>query len=45
VKVGAETPFTRQFCRYVSPRTLAEIDAELLATEARLRELLAGLGS
>jgi len=38
-----EIPFTRHFYEYVPPRPLAEIDAELLATEERLRELLAGL--
>jgi type I restriction enzyme M protein len=42
-KVGLEIPFTRHFYEYVPPRPLAEIDAELLATEARLRNLLAGL--
>jgi type I restriction enzyme M protein len=42
-KVGVEIPFTRHFHEYVPPRRLAEIDAELLATEARLRNLLAGL--
>ncbi len=44
-KVGVEIPFTRHFYEYVPPRPLAEIDAELLATEQRLRELLAGLTS
>jgi len=43
VKVGVEIPFTRHFYEYVPPRPLAEIDAELLAAEERLRELLAGL--
>ena len=43
VKVGVEIPFTRHFYEYVPPRPLAEIDAELLASEERLRELLAGL--
>jgi type I restriction enzyme M protein len=42
-KVGFEIPFTRQFYEYVPPRPLAEIDAELLATEERIRELLTGL--
>jgi type I restriction enzyme M protein len=42
-KVGVEIPFTRHFYEYVPPRPLAEIDDELMATEARLRELLAGL--
>lgn len=43
VKVGVEIPFTRYFYEYVPPRPVAEIDAELLAAEERLRELLAGL--
>ncbi|MGQ0464412.1 MAG: type I restriction-modification system subunit M [Sporichthyaceae bacterium] len=42
-KVGFEIPFTRHFYEYVPPRPLAEIDAELLATEERIRELLSGL--
>ena len=42
-KVGVEIPFTRHFYEHVPPRPLAEIDAELLAMEKRLRELLAGL--
>lgn len=42
-RVGVEIPFTRHFYEYVPQRPLAEIDAELLATEARIRELLAGL--
>jgi type I restriction enzyme M protein len=36
-KVGVEIPFTRHFYEYVPPRPLAEIDAELLATEARIQ--------
>jgi len=35
VKVGVESPFTRHFYEYVPPRPLAEIDAELMATEQR----------
>jgi type I restriction enzyme M protein len=42
-KVGVEIPFTRHFYEYVPPRPLAGIDAELLATEERLRQLLAEL--
>ena len=42
-KVGFEIPFTRHFYEYVPPRSLVEIDSELLATEERLRQLLAGL--
>jgi type I restriction enzyme M protein len=41
-KVGVEIPFIRHFYEYLPPRPLAEIDAELLAAEERLRELLAG---
>ena len=32
-KIGHEIPFTRQFCEYVPPRPLAEIDPVLLETE------------
>jgi type I restriction enzyme M protein len=42
-KVGVEIPFTRHFYEYVPPRPLAELDAELLASEERLRQLLSGL--
>jgi len=42
-KIGYEIPFTRHFYEYVPPRPLAEIDAELLETEARIQELLGGL--
>ena len=42
-KIGYEIPFTRHFYEYVPPRPLAEIDAELLATEAKIQELLSGL--
>ena len=42
-KIGYEIPFTRHFYEHVPPRPLAEIDAELLATEQRIQELLAGL--
>lgn len=44
-KVGVEIPFTRHFYEYVPPRPLAEIDAELLAAEERLRELFGALAS
>jgi type I restriction enzyme M protein len=42
-RVGVEIPFTRHFYEYVPPRPLHEIDADLLATEDRIRELLSGL--
>ncbi len=42
-KVGVEVPFTRHWYRYVLPRPLTEIDAESVATEARIRESLAAL--
>lgn len=42
-KMGYEIPFTRHFYEYVAPRSLAEIDAELLETEKRIQELLGGL--
>jgi type I restriction enzyme M protein len=40
-KVGYEIPFTRQFYRYVPPRPLAEIDAEIKASQQRILKLLA----
>lgn len=39
-KVGYEIPFTRHFYKYVPPRPLAEIDAELNERAARIVELL-----
>ena len=39
-KVGYEIPFTRQFYRYVPPRPLAEIDADLEKQVAKIMELL-----
>ena len=42
-KIGYEIPFTRHFYEYVPPRPLAEIDAELIETEKKIQELLAGL--
>lgn len=39
-KVGYEIPFTRHFYRYVPPRPLAEIDAELEAQVAKILTLL-----
>ena len=39
-KVGYEIPLTRQFYRYVPPRPLEEIDAEIQALEAKIEALL-----
>jgi len=39
-KIGYEIPLTRHFYKYVPPRPLAEIDAEIKALEAEIRELL-----
>ncbi|MGO4258776.1 type I restriction-modification system subunit M [Marmoricola sp. RAF53] len=39
-KIGYEVPFTRHFYKYVPPRPLAEIDADLEAQVARILELL-----
>jgi type I restriction enzyme M protein len=39
-KVGYEIPFTRQFYKYVPPRPLAEIDADLEKQVAKIMELL-----
>lgn len=39
-KVGYEIPFTRQFYKYVPPRPLAEIDADLERQVAKIIELL-----
>ena len=39
-KVGYEIPFTRHFYRYVSPRPLKEIDADLERQVAKILELL-----
>jgi type I restriction enzyme M protein len=39
-KVGCEIPFTRQFYKYVPPRPLAEIDADLEKQVAKIMELL-----
>jgi len=42
-KIGYEIPFTRHFYEYVPPRALADIDADLAATERRIQEILGGL--
>ena len=39
-KLGYEIPLTRHFYKYVPPRPLAEIDAEIKSLEAEIRELL-----
>ena len=39
-KVGYETPLTRHFYRYVPPRPLPEIDAEIRALEGEIQQLL-----
>jgi type I restriction enzyme M protein len=39
--VGYEIPFTRQFYKYVPPRPLEEIDAELKALAGEIVGLLA----
>jgi type I restriction enzyme M protein len=39
-KVGYEIPLTRQFYRYVPPRPIAEIDAEITALEEEIQRLL-----
>jgi type I restriction enzyme M protein len=40
-KIGYEIPLTRHFYKYVAPRSLEEIDAELKALEEEIQELLA----
>ncbi|MHB1576692.1 MAG: type I restriction-modification system subunit M [Candidatus Dormibacteria bacterium] len=39
-KIGHEIPLTRHFYKYVPPRPLAEIDAEIKALEGEIQELL-----
>ncbi|MBA2556031.1 MAG: SAM-dependent DNA methyltransferase, partial [Chloroflexi bacterium] len=39
-KIGYEIPLTRHFYRYVPPRPLEEIDAEIKQLEAEIQELL-----
>lgn len=39
-KLGYEIPLTRHFYKYVPPRPLAEIDAEIKALEAEIQDLL-----
>jgi type I restriction enzyme M protein len=40
-KIGYEIPLTRHFYKYVPPRPLEEIDAEIKAREDEIQELLA----
>ena len=40
-KIAYEVPLTRHFYKYVPPRPLAEIDAEIKALEAEIQILLA----
>ena len=42
-RVGYEIPLTRHFYKYVPPRPLEEIDAEIKALEAEIQELLRGV--
>lgn len=39
-KIGYEIPLTRHFYKYVPPRPLADIDAEIKQLEAEIQELL-----
>jgi len=39
-KIGYEIPLTRHFYKYVPPRPLTEIDAEIKTLEAEIQELL-----
>jgi type I restriction enzyme M protein len=39
-KIGFEIPLTRQFYRYVPPRSLAEIDVEIRSLEEDIQQLL-----
>jgi type I restriction enzyme M protein len=40
-KIGYEVPFTRLFFKYVPPRPIEEIDADIKASQQRLLELIA----
>ena len=42
-KIGYEIPFTRHFYTYTPPRPVAVIDAELIAIEKKIQQLLEGL--
>jgi type I restriction enzyme M protein len=39
-RIGYEIPLTRQFYKYVPPRPLAEIDAEIKTLESEIQKLL-----
>jgi type I restriction enzyme M protein len=39
-KIGYEIPLTRHFYKYVSPRPLEQIDAEIRALEEEIQQLL-----
>ena len=39
-KIGYEIPLTRHFYKYVPPRPLVEIDAEIKALEGEIQEFL-----
>jgi type I restriction enzyme M protein len=39
-RIGYEIPLTRHFYKYVPPRRLAEIDAEIKQLEREIQELL-----
>lgn len=39
-KIGYEIPLTRHFYKFVPPRPLAEIDAEIKALEGEIQDLL-----
>ena len=39
-KIGYEIPLTRHFYKYVPPRPLGEIDAEIKALEDEIQQLL-----
>ena len=41
-RIGYEIPFTRHFHKYVPPRSLDEIDAEIDAVEAEIQQVLKG---
>jgi type I restriction enzyme M protein len=42
-KIGYEIPLTRHFYKYVAPRPLADIDAEIKQLEAEIQALLRGM--
>jgi type I restriction enzyme M protein len=44
-KIGYEIPLTRHFYKYVAPRPLADIDAEIKALEDEIQQLLSEVAS